>query len=192
MILYHYSVDSWKGDHSLVNDYKRQYRFAEPYILALEKGRDVFDAVYLSTMYFSRELCELKLRKYENFRKDAVEGIFEYVRMQKYAEHSVSRLNCVYYCESEEEARSYVKEDCLDSGLFSKEQVALLEVQVKEERVFRYDQCWYAQAMEAIENNDTDTVFRCAEQYYACAYTEEPVIEVLCDSENTILRRIDL
>lgn len=37
MILYHYSVDSYKDAERLVNDYKNNYRFAEPYILALRK-----------------------------------------------------------------------------------------------------------------------------------------------------------
>lgn len=31
MILYHYSVVSHKGGDRLIGDYKRQYRFAEPF-----------------------------------------------------------------------------------------------------------------------------------------------------------------
>ena len=51
----------------------------EPFILALRENISVFKATYYASMYFSRELCDLKLRKHENFRKDAVEAIFEYV-----------------------------------------------------------------------------------------------------------------
>ena len=36
MILYHYSVDSYKGGSTLLNDYKQQARLAEPFLLALQ------------------------------------------------------------------------------------------------------------------------------------------------------------
>ena len=38
MILYHYSVDSYRGGECLINDYKRGFRFAEPFLLALDAG----------------------------------------------------------------------------------------------------------------------------------------------------------
>ena len=76
MILYHYSVDSYNGGERLINDYKNIYRFAEPYILALRKSREIFDAVFFSTMYMSREVNALGLRKCDNYQKDSVEGIF--------------------------------------------------------------------------------------------------------------------
>lgn len=74
--LYHYSVDSYQGAKHLTNDYKNNYQFAEPYILALRESREVFKAVFFATMYMSREVKALGLRKYENYQKDAVEGIF--------------------------------------------------------------------------------------------------------------------
>ena len=39
MILYHYSVDSYQSGEKLINDFKKQYRFAEPFILSLQRGR---------------------------------------------------------------------------------------------------------------------------------------------------------
>ncbi len=56
MRLYHYSVNSYRGDAFLKNDYNNQYEFAEPYLSALEKGRSVFDAVFYATMYMGREV----------------------------------------------------------------------------------------------------------------------------------------
>ena len=192
MLLYHYSVDSYRGDKSLINDYARHYQFAEPYILALEKGRDVFDAVLFSTMYFSRELCNLKLRKYENYQKDAVEGIFEYVRKTQFASDSVSRLNCVYYCDDIDAAKQYLYEDCLKDGTFTREQVCLLEVEVDESRVYRYDQQLYNLAMEAMEKNETDAVFEMAKRYFSKERTKEPLNEILCDSPNEVVMEIEL
>lgn len=134
MKLYHYSVDSYKGAKHLTNDYKNNYQFAEPFILALRESRETFNAVFFATMYMSREVKELGLRKYENYLKCAVEGIFEYVRETEFP-NETSRLRCVYYCESKQEALDYAQEDCISNGLFTKDQVILLEVEVEESRI---------------------------------------------------------
>ncbi len=189
MKLYHYSVDSYKGAEQLTNDYKNQYRFAEPYILALRESRAVFDAVFFATMYMSREVNALGLRKYENYQKDSVEGIFEYVRETEFPTEP-SRLHCVYYCESEKEALDYAQNDCIASGLFTKEQVVLLELEVEESRIRRYDQTFFNLASEAIERNDMDSVFLYARQYFSCKRSDHPLIEVLSDGGNRVLRII--
>lgn len=189
MKLYHYSVDSYKGAEHLTNDYKNNYRFAEPYILALRESADVFRAVFLATMYMSREVTALNLRKYENYQKDAVEGIFEYVRETEFPKDA-SRLRCVYYCESEKEALAYAEEDCFADGLFTKEQVVLLEVEVDESSVRRYDQVFFNRALQAIEKNEIDSVFACARQYFSCQRSEHPLIEVVADGDNRVLRSI--
>ena len=104
MLLYHYSVDSYQGGGELINDFKNNCRFAEPFLLALDKGGDCFWSVYFAAMSYSRELCALGLRKHENYAKDAVEGIFEWVRRRDFSADSASRVGCVYYCESKDEA----------------------------------------------------------------------------------------
>lgn len=188
--LYHYSVDSYHGAGHLTNDYKNNYRFAEPFILALRQSRETFNAVFFSTMYMSREAKALGLRKYENYQKDAVEGIFEYIRETEFP-NDTSRLRCVYYCESEQEALDYAQDDCLSNGLFTKEQVVLLEVEVEESRIRRYDQSFYNLASEAIEQYDIDAVFSYARQYFSCQRSNDPLIEAVADGDNTVLRRIE-
>lgn len=189
MKLYHYSVDSYQGAKHLTNDYKNNYQFAEPYILALRESREVFKTVFFATMYMSREVKALGLRKYENYQKDAVEGIFEYVRETEFP-NDTSRLRCVYYCESEQEALDYAQDDCLSNGLFTKEQVVLLEVEVEESRIRRYDQSFYNLASEAIERNDIDSAFAYARQYFSCQRSNNPLIEVVADGDNRVLRSI--
>ena len=189
MKLYHYSVDSYQGAKHLTNDYKNNYQFAEPYILALRESREVFKAVFFATMYMSREVKALGLRKYENYQKDAVEGIFEYVRETEFP-NDTSRLRCVYYCESEQEALDYAQDDCLSNGLFTKEQVVLLEVEVEESRIRRYDQSFYNLASEAIERNDIDSALAYARQYFSCQRSNNPLIEVVADGDNKVLRSI--
>lgn len=189
MRLYHYSVDSYQGAKHLTNDYKNNYQFAEPYILALRKSREVFDAVFLATMYMSREVKALGLRKFENYQKDAVEGIFEYVRETEFPKDT-SRLRCVYYCESEQEALAYAQDDCFADGLFAKDQVVLLEVEVEDGRIRRYDQTYYNQALEAMKDNQIDAVFALARQYFSGRRSDNPLIEVVADGRNTVLKTI--
>ena len=189
MKLYHYSVDSYQGAKHLTNDYKDNYQFAEPYILALRESREVFKAVFFATMYMSREVKALGLRKYENYQKDAVEGIFEYVRETEFPEDT-SRLRCIYYCESVQEALAYAEDDCFSDGLFTKDQVVLLEVEVEDSSIRRYDQSYYNLALEAIKEGKVDTVFTYARQYFSCQRSDNPLIEVVADGSNLVLRTI--
>lgn len=190
MILYHYSVDSYTGGASLINDYCGHFRFTEPLLLALERGRESFYSTYYAIMYFSRELCDLKLRKNENYKKDAVEAIFEYVRRTRFPDASVSRQICVYYCDSVEAARAYLYDDCLADGSFQKEQIRLLEVEVDEKHIRRYDQTFYNQAVQAAEQGNIDAAFALAGRYFSGERSETPLIEILGDGENHVLREL--
>ncbi len=193
MLLYHYSVDSYQGGGELINDFKNNYRFAEPFLLALEKGEACFWSVFFSAMSYARELCALGLRKHENYTKDAVEGIFEWVRRRDFPAASASRVGCVYYCESKEEAIDYLKADCIDNGDFSVEQVKLLEVEVDEERVFRYDQTFYNRAVDVMERKrDLETVIALAKAYFSMQRSNEPLIEILSDGKNRVIREIPI
>ena len=189
MILYHYSVDSYEGGSALINDYKKQYRYAEPFILALRQSMEIFTAAYFAAMYMGRELAALKLRKYENYCKDAVEAIFEFVRETEFPELP-GRLNCVYYCRTREEALSLMESDCFADNLFSRDRVKLLEVDVEDERIQIYDQNFYNYAMNRIELQDFEGVFADARKYYSLERTEEPIPEIVADGRNRIIAEI--
>lgn len=193
MILYHYSVDSYQNGDTLYNDFKKLYQFAEPFYLALEKGEECFWSTYFSAMSYSRELCALGLRKRENYLKDAIEGIFEYIRQTEFCDKSASRVGCVYYCETVNEAIAYLKDDCIDSGEFTVEQVKLLEVEVNDDSVYQYDQSFFNQAEDIMElERDLGKVMELARKYFSLERTEKPLIEILSDGENKILREISL
>lgn len=193
MILYHYSVDSYQSGYSLYNDYKKLYRFAEPFLFALQKSEECFWSTYFSAMAYSRELCALGLRKRENYLKDAIEGIFEYVRQNEFCDVSVSRIGCVYYCETKEEAIAYLNDDCIKSGEFTVAQVKLLEVDVEDESVYRYDQSFFNQAECIMETEmDLRKVEELARKYFAQRRTENPLVEILSDGKNKILQEIAL
>lgn len=193
MILYHYSVDSYKDGGELLNDFNKLRRFAEPFVFALEKGEDCFWSTFLSAMYYSRELCALGLRKRENYVKDSVEGVFEYVRRHEFGERAVSRVGCVYYCKTADEAVKYLRDDCLDSGDFTTEQVKLLEVETDGSRVFSYDQYFFNEAERVMEDERSlERVKELARRYFSGEMSENPLVEILSDGKNKVLRELEI
>ncbi|MBR5420715.1 MAG: hypothetical protein IK115_06160 [Lachnospiraceae bacterium] len=133
------------------------------------------------------------LRKHENYIKDAVEGIFEYIRISEYASSSVSRIGCVYYCETKEEAIKYLKDDCIDNGDFTVDQVRLLEAEVEDSSIYRYDQAMFNEASELMEKSrDLEKVKELARKYYSGEWSDKPLIEILADGENRIIRDIPI
>ena len=188
MRLYHYSV-TYKGGESLINDYNNRYEDAEPFILALQNGKDTFLSTYFSSLYLERQIKELQLRHYENCQKDAAEAIFEFVRRTSYADE-ISRLKCVYYCEELDMAIKCAMEDWIDCGDKTKEEVKILSVEIDEKRMRKYDQTFFNNAYSAVERNDFETAFANAKIYFSGAFTEQPIIEVLADGENRILEEI--
>jgi hypothetical protein len=193
MILYHYSVDSYQNGDMLFNDFKGQFRFAEPFLLALEKSEDCFWSTFFAVMSYSRELCALGLRKHENYLKDSVEAIFEYIRKNEFGGNSASRIECVYYCENREEAVAYLKADCIDNGDFTVQQVKLLEVEVADDSIYRYDQYFFNQAKEIMgTERNLKKIIALARNYYSMKRSEVPLIEVLSNGKNRILREISI
>lgn len=191
MILYHYSVDSYQSGEKLIDDFKKQYRFAEPFLLSLQRGEECFWGTFFAAMSYSRELCALGLRKHENYIKDAVEGIFEYIRITEFPDTSASRVGCVYYCESKEAALQYLKDDCIDNGDFTVDQVKLLEVEVDEKTVYKYDQAFFNEASDVMEESrDLEHVMKLARSYYSLKRSDNPLIEVLAYGDNHIVKEI--
>lgn len=188
MKYYHYSV-TYKGGASLVNDYNHRYQDAEPFLLALQNGKDTFLSTYYSALYLERQIKELQLRHYENCPKDTTEAIFEFVRRTSYP-NEISRIKCVYYCETLDAAIQCAREDWIDCGDKTKEEVKILSVEVDEKRVGKYDQTFFNDAYEAVQRNDFETAFAKAQMYFSGALAAQPVIEVLSDGENHIMEEI--
>lgn len=188
MKYYHYTV-TYQGGESLVNDYHHRFQDAEPFLLALQTSKETFLSTYYSALYLERQLKELRLRHYENCPKDATEAIFEFVRRTSYP-HEISRLQCVYYCETLDEAIQCAHEDWIDCGDKTKEEVKILSVAVDERRVRKYDQTFYNDAYAAVEKNDFKTAFAKAQLYFSGTLSAKPIIEILSDSENHIIEEI--
>ncbi|MDB2073060.1 hypothetical protein ABHA39_05020 [Clostridium paraputrificum] len=54
-----------------------------------------------------------------------------------------------------------------------------------------YDQNIYNRAINVMKENDFEGVFALARAYFKFERTEESLIEILCDSQNTVLQIID-
>ena len=84
----------------------------------------------------------------------------------------------------------YAQDDCFADGLFTKDQVVLLEVDVEDSSIRRYDQTFYNRALEAMKDIKIDSIFTYARQYFSCQRSDKPLIEVVADGDNTVLREI--
>jgi hypothetical protein len=71
------------------------------------------------------------------------------------------------------------------------QQVKLLEVEVADDSIYRYDQYFFNQAKEIMGmERDLKKVIALARNYYAMKRSEVPLIEVLSNGKNRILREI--
>lgn len=186
MIAYHYSV-TYGGDTSLKNDYHGKAATAEPYRIALENGKSVFSAMLLMGMYRDRLARAETPGGWFEYAKDATEAIFEFVRRREFAADSISRLNCVYYVGTLADAQRIGAEDWGEDGTFQ-----VLEVELDEGRVRTYDQAHYDAAYERMVHfggeADIDAALDAARRYFAGAHSEKPVMEILSDGENRVVR----
>ena len=189
MTFYHYST-TYTGGDKLINDYNHRYKDAEPFILALETSMDVFRSTYYAAMYLERQFKEQNIRRYEMCQKDAAEAIFEFAR-RTYYPNEVSRLNCVYYCRSREEAIACAMEDWIDCGDKTKEEVKILALEVDDSRIGEYDQEYFNLAYDAVSECRFEDAIEYAKQYYAKEATEKPIWEILADGENRVVEEIE-
>lgn len=84
MILYHISDTLGLGEQ-LVQDYKKNMELVTPFVQALEKSEDCFYAMVLNAKLLKSVLGKFGLRDMQtNYVKWGTEGIFEFVRKQKF------------------------------------------------------------------------------------------------------------
>lgn len=188
MIAYHYSVSYQEG--ALENDHRKNLLLAEPYIRALENGSAVFSAMLLWGMYRDRWERREHNRKFE-YAKDALEGVFEYIRKTEFPGNSICRLNCVYGCTSLEEAHKLAALDWGDS-LEDPAALKFLELELNPERTAVYDQSFYNTAYDRMVDYhgdaDLQVVMELARQYFSGEKGENYLPEILSDGETRVLQ----
>lgn len=186
LIAYHYNT-TYTGYTSLENDHCRKLRTAEPYIYALEHDGSVFSAMLLLGMYKDRLARAESENGWFEYAKDATEALFEHIRRREFTNRSISRLHCCYYVASLEEALRLGLDDWgNDSAL------KILEVEIDDRHVMRYDQAFYNQAYELFVHYRSEEDIRkasgLARRYFAGEMSAQPLPELLADGENRIRR----
>ncbi len=158
--------------------------------MALKKNKEVFYATYYSALYLERQIRDMGLRSYKTCPKDATEAIFEYTRQILFPD-AVSRISCVFYCETLEEAVQCAMEDWINCGDKTKEEVKILMVDVDDSRIARYDQVLYNEAYEAVEHCNFEKAMKLAENYFAGKQSENPIFELVSDGTNKVVKEIE-
>lgn len=96
-------------------------------------------------------------------------------------------------CKTADEAVKYLRDDCLDSGDFTREQVKLLEVETDGSRVFSYDQYFFNEAERVMEDERSlERVKELARRYFSGEMSENPLVEILSDGKNKVLRELEI
>ena len=80
-----------------------------------------------------------------------------------------------------------------DAGINQTKHQLLLEVEVEDDRVFRYDQTFYNEALAAMERRrDLAGALALAERYFSRERSGAPIIEILSDGANRVLRELSI
>ena len=190
--LYHYSVETFQvADDELVGDYKNQYLVYEPYIICLQNHKNLFEVMLYMARY--NQVCAENKgnRMFSYWVKDAAEAVFEYIRTTEFPEDSASRIKGIYYCESIEQAVKYLTEDCINTAGSKKDDVSLFEVELEKDMFYAYDQSFFNEAYEYIEKFDVESAVQCARYYFSGNRKEKPLIEIISEERNKIVKRIE-
>lgn len=188
MIAYHYSA-TYTDAPSLIRDYRKVTLRVQPMLKALQKGRDWFEVFLLHEQYLAQRAAEQG--GFRNYEKDATEAVFEYIRQREFAGNSISRIDCVYFCRDLDDAIKAVYADWLNCEDAKKEDIKMLEVRIDDDHWQEYDQVCYDEAYELMKTHRITEAMDWARRYFSGYRTEKPLLELLSNGENQVLRRIE-
>lgn len=189
MILYHISQTLTAGDF-LTPDGQNCTELCEPFVQALEYGKDCFMGMVLNAKYMYAVLNKFHLREWSNYAKWATEGVFEYIRRKEFP-NLVSRINCVFYYADIEYSKKLYNEAFADEPENERKKLRLFKVEVDETQSDKRDMSLYDAAYDALcEKQDTDAVMEFARKYYSGKQSEAPVWEYLSPVSSKILQDI--
>lgn len=186
--LYHFGLNLKVGD-ILIPDYHKKSRLVLPYVQALNKGRDVFENMLIQGRYLKEVMCRSGLREWSDYCKWAAEGLFEYIRQQKFPDR-YSRIKSNYFFDTAEKCRTLYKADYIDAGDFGGEE--LFEAEVQDISPQYFDMNIYDKAYKAIENEESiETLNGIAEKYWNFETTTFPNFEILSDKKAVITKKLN-
>lgn len=190
MIVYHMS-DTLKAGAELTGNYKKYWELTEPFVQALERGRECFYGAYFAAKFMGEALDRFGMADMQTDQvKWAAEGIFEFVRRREFPD-CCCRLRSNYYFDDLDACRELYE---LDWGRASQEErakIRLFEVELSAGTVTSHDMRFFDLAYDGIrERDDMENAFRCARSYFSGERTEHSVMELLSDRRAVALRDV--
>lgn len=185
MILYHMSQSLKCGDE-LTPDFQKLEALCQPFVQALEYSKDCFYGMLLNGKYLYAVMCKSHLREWSNYAKWATEGLFEFVRKHEYP-NCYSRINSFFFYDNLADSKRLYWDDWDEDD---RSAVHLFEVELDDDAPQKRDMTLYDKAYDAIEEQNLDTAFRYARQYFAGEQSDAPVWEILSNKKAVACRDI--
>lgn len=181
MKVYHYSSTLKLGD-KMIPGYQKYIGLCEPFIQALEYGKECFYGMILNGKYMYAVMKRSGLREWANYAKWATEAIFEYIRKNEYPQ-CISRLYCNYFCVDLSECIKMYNDDWGEASLEEKEAIHLYEIEISG-NLEKRDITIFDEAYDVIsEKQDIESAIRHARRYFECEYNDKPIFEYLSAEE---------
>lgn len=180
MNFYHMSQTLQLGNQLIV-DYQKNMELVQPFVQALEQGRECFYGMVLNGKYLYAMLGKFGLGEWSDYAKWATEGAFEFVRKTEFL-NSYSRMRSFFFYDNISACKKLYDYDWGCECEEEQQKVHLFEVELDDTVPQRRDMNIYDEAYEAMtKNQDVEFVFTCARRYFEGEHTQEPVWEILSD-----------
>lgn len=190
MIVYHMSDTLIEGGE-LTPDYKKYWVLAEPFILALEKGRESFYGAYFAARHMDEVLDRFGMADMQtDCDKWAAEGVFEYVRRREFP-RCCCRLRGNYYFDGIDSCRKLYEVDWGRASEEERAKIRVFEVELSETDVTRHDMRFFDMAYDDLwERGDIENTLTFARSYFSGESTRDPIWEIVSDRKAVALRDV--
>ena len=181
MILYHIS-DTLQLGQKMKLDYKQNMELVTPFVQALNRSEDCFYALLLNAKLIKSVLKKFGMQDMQtNYVKWATEGIFEFIRRQKYPQ-GYSRMTSNYFYDNLSDITRLYLEDWNMKEKPERFNFHVYEVEVADDAPQKRDMLLFDKAFDAMwDHDDIHTAMDCARAYFAGEHSETPVWEILSD-----------
>ena len=190
MIVYHMS-DTLRVGMELTPDHKNYFKLAEPFALALERGRESFYGAYFAARHMDEVLDRFGMADLKtDCDKWAAEGVFEYVRRREFP-RCCCRLGGNYYFDTVEACRRLYERDWGRASEEERAKIRLFEVELSETDLTRHDMRFFDLAYDDLwERGDIENTLKLARSYFSGESTRDPVWEIVSDRAAAALRDV--
>ncbi len=188
MKVYNMSSTLKPGD-TLTNDYRGTANLAQPFVAAMEMGRNCFLSMVLNSQYVWAVLDHFELNATNpDYDKWSVEGLFEYIRKTEFPD-CYSRLKSSFFYDdetSQSDLFDYVWGNAPEQG---QRAVKFYEIELEDDSPDKRDMLWFDKAYDIMsETQDVGAVMNIARKYFSGEATANPIWELLSDKRAVVVQ----